>query len=69
MLEAREIQEMSAVERIEVMELLWESISKDGIDCSSPAGHATVLRQRSGIIDSDGARWLSINELQARLMQ
>ena len=49
------------------MELLWESFSKEGIDYPSPDWHGTVLAERSAIIDSEKATWLSLDELQARL--
>ena len=58
---------MSSTERIEAMELLWDSFSKEGIDYPSPVWHAEVLSERSQIIDSDQATWLTVDELQARL--
>jgi len=58
---------MSSTERMEAMELLWDSFSKEGIDYPSPDWHAVVLSERSQIIDSDQATWLSVDELQARL--
>ena len=59
---------MSSRERMEAMELLWESFYSEGIDYPSPAWHGKVLAERSEIIDSDKATWLSMDELQARLM-
>ena len=59
---------MSSSERVEVMELLWESFATEGIDYPSPDWHGKVLAERSEIIDSDQATWLSVDELQARLM-
>jgi hypothetical protein len=50
------------------MELLWESFAKEGIDYPSPDWHASVLAARSEIIASGGAAWLTVDELQARLM-
>lgn len=69
MLEGHQISGMSAMERVEAMELPWESFSKDGIDYPSPEWHQKVLEDRSAIIDSDAAQWLSVDELQARLMR
>ncbi len=51
------------------MELLWESLSKEGFDYPSPDWHSKVLTERSEIIDSGNAKWLSVDELQARLMK
>ena len=50
------------------MELLWESFSKEGIDCPSPDWHGKILAERSDTIDSGMATWLSVDELQARLI-
>ena len=59
---------MSSSERVEAMELLWESFSKEGIDYPSPDWHDKVLADRSEMIESGEATWLSVDELQARLM-
>ncbi|MFK7851361.1 MAG: addiction module protein [Akkermansiaceae bacterium] len=58
---------MSSSGRMEVMELLWQSFSTEGIDYPSPDWHGKVLAERSEIIDSGKATWLSVDELQARL--
>jgi putative addiction module component (TIGR02574 family) len=69
MLAMEQISRMSSSERIEAMELLWESLSKEGFDYPSPDWHGKVLTERSEIIDSGNAKWLSVDELQARLMK
>jgi hypothetical protein len=69
MLAMEQISRMSSSERVEVMELLWESFSKEGIDYPSPDWHGRVLADRSGIIDSGNAAWLTVDELQARLIR
>lgn len=68
MLAMEQISRMSSNERVEAMELLWESFSKEGIDYPSPDWHGKVLAGRSEIIDSGNAVWLTVDELQARLM-
>jgi putative addiction module component (TIGR02574 family) len=68
MLVMEEIARMSSSERVATMELLWESFAKEGIDYPSPDWHASVLAARSEIIASGGAAWLTVDELQARLM-
>lgn len=67
MLAKEQISLMSSSERMEAMELLWESFSTEGIDYPSPDWHGKVLAVRSEIIDSGKATWLSVDELQARL--
>lgn len=67
MLAKEQISRMSSNERMEAMELLWESFAKEGIDYPSPGWHADVLAGRSEIIDSGKSTWLTVDELQARL--
>jgi hypothetical protein len=68
MLVKEQISRMSSSERMQVMELLWESFSTEGIDYPSPDWHGKVLAERTEIIDSAKAVWLSVDELQTRLM-
>ena len=68
MLAPEQISQMSSSERVEAMELLWESFSKEGIDYPWPDWHGKVLAERSEIIESGKAIWLSVDKLQARLM-
>jgi hypothetical protein len=67
MLAAEEISKMSKEERLEAIERLWESFSRDGFDILSPAWHEEVLADRETIADSADAKWLNVEELQARL--
>ena len=67
MLAKEQISRMSSTERMEAMELLWESFAAEGIDYLSPDWHGEVLTERSEIIGSGKATWLSVDELQARL--
>ena len=67
MLAEQEITRMTSIERVEAMELLWQSFSKEGMDYPSPEWHGRVLSDRSEIIGSGNAKWLSVDELQARL--
>ena len=53
---------MSSSERVEAMELLWESFSTEGIDYPSPDWHGKVLAERSEIIvpaRRHGFRWMN----------
>ncbi len=68
MLAMEQISRMSSSERFEAMELLWDSFSKEGIDYPSPDWHSEVLADRSEIIESGISTWLSVDDLQARLM-
>ncbi len=67
MLAAEEISRMSPAERLSVMESVWVSFARDGIDCPSPGWHGTVLDQRAARLDSGEASSLTVDELQTRL--
>ena len=67
MLAEQEITRMTALERVEAMELLWRSFSKEGFEYPSPDWHGRVLAERVEIIENGNATWLSVDELQARL--
>ena len=68
MLAMEQISQMSSSERVEAMELLWESFSREGIEYPSPDWHGQILAERSEMIESGKATWLTVDELQARLM-
>ncbi|WP_035609559.1 addiction module protein [Haloferula sp. BvORR071] len=67
MLAAEEISRMSKEERLAAMDLLWRSFSRDGIEITSPSWHEGVLTERSRIVDSADAEWLSLEQLEVRL--
>lgn len=67
MLAIDQISKMTIRERVVVMELLWGSFSKDGIDYPSPDWHTRILAERSAKIHSGEANFLSLDELQSRL--
>ena len=69
MIATEEIIQMSQAERLEAMERLWESLSKDDAALASPAWHQQVLDARREIVDSGEADWLTIDALQQRLMR
>ena len=69
MLAAEDVSRMTMEERVEAMELLWESISREGDSLASPAWHQSVLAERSRLADADDAEWLGLDELQARLLK
>ena len=69
MLAMEQISRMSSSERVEAMELLWESFSIEGIEYPSPDWHSKILAERSDIINAGKATWLSVDELQVRLVR
>jgi putative addiction module component (TIGR02574 family) len=63
---ALEIEKMSIDERLVTIERLWESLSHEKIQLSSPEWHEVVLEQRKQEMDSDQASFLTIQELRER---
>ena len=60
-----DIKNMTIKERLDAMELLWDSLREESIE--SPAWHGEVLKQRKSIMDSDNAEFLSISDLKKEL--
>ena len=69
MLAAEEIAQMSRSERLETMELLWQSLTPDPALTPSPAWHQPFLEDREAVLQSGHAEWLSMEDLQRRLVQ
>jgi putative addiction module component (TIGR02574 family) len=62
-----EIERMSMEERLQAMELLWNSISRSTETVESPAWHGEVLSSRRAKVDAGEVQFLSISELRDRL--
>ena len=68
MIAASDIQNMNPRERIQAMELLWESLSKIECDLPSPSWHEEVLSHRLAKVDSGQAKFLTLPKLKERLL-
>jgi len=60
-----EIKNMSTLERLQVMEELWDSLCHDTEEIDSPVWHGDVLENRRKKIESGNAEFLSLEELKA----
>jgi hypothetical protein len=67
MLESAQIREMSMAERLQALEQLWDAVCRDDADVPSPAWHADVLADRRGRAARGEARFLTLDQLKARL--
>ena len=67
MIAPAELDKLSLADRLRVMEMLWESISRDPDNVVSPYWHKQVLDSRRAKIERGEAQFLTINELKARL--
>lgn len=62
-----EIEKMSLSERLETMELLWDSLVRDASNVASPDWHGEVLAARLKKIARGEAKFLSLAEVKRRL--
>jgi putative addiction module component (TIGR02574 family) len=69
MIKKSEIEQLSVSEQLETMEMLWESLSSQPDDISSPDWHEDVLKAREAKINSEKAEYLTIDELKEKLNQ
>ena len=62
-----EVSRLSTAERLEAMEWLCNSLSKDAKEIVSPMWHGEVLTARKAKVESGEAQFLSVPELKKRL--
>lgn len=67
MIAASEIERMTGAEKLGVMELLWRSLAAQPEKVPSPEWHRKVLEERLLEMDSGSAKFLTLEELKARL--
>jgi putative addiction module component (TIGR02574 family) len=61
-----EVSRLSKAERLQAMEWLWASLSKEQ-DLESPEWHGEVLAARKAKADAGEAQFLSVEQLKERL--
>jgi putative addiction module component (TIGR02574 family) len=64
---ASDIKKMTMAERLQAMELLWESISASPEKAVSPEWHRDVLDRRLAKVKAGQGTFLTIRQLKARL--
>ena len=69
MIAVAEIEQITLAQRMEVMELLWRSISSEPGGVVSPAWHGAVLRKRRAKIESGQGKFLTVAQLKKRLLK
>ena len=63
----KEVSRLSTAERLQAMEWLWASLSKEQQDLESPEWHGKVLAARQAKVDSGKGEFLSVALLKERL--
>ena len=62
-----EVSRLSKAERLQAMEWLWVSLSKEEQDMESPEWHGKVLAARRAKVDSGKGEFLTVAQLKERL--
>ena len=60
-----DIKEMSTIERLQIMEALWDALLYEGTEIESPEWHRDILDERKGEIESGNTKFISLEELKA----
>lgn len=60
-----EIKKMSTIERLQVMEELWDSLSHEEKECESPDWHGSVLEERRKKIKKSEGEFISLAKLKS----
>jgi len=60
-----EVKQMDTVQRLRLMEEIWDSLLYDEADIESPEWHKDILSDRKKKIEEGKAEFVSIKELRA----
>ena len=61
-----DITKMSVIERLQIMEALWDSLTHESKEVESPAWHGDVLSKRRTIMENGNANFISLEELKLK---
>ena len=59
-----EIKKMSRIERLQVMEALWDSFLDEEAEIKSPGWHRDILEERKKKIEAGEAEFISLEKLR-----
>ena len=67
MIESSQIERMSVTERLQAMDQLWDSLTRDSDEIPSPDWHQDVLADRKARAQRGEAKFLTLDQLRSRL--
>ena len=67
MIDSSQIERMSVTERLQAMDQLWDSLTRDGDEIPSPTWHQDILADRKARAQRGEAKFLTLDELRSRL--
>ena len=59
-----EIKEMSTIERIQAMEILWDALCHEETEIESPAWHEKILKERKDRLKSGKTKFITLELLK-----
>ena len=59
------IEDMTASQKVELMEALWKNMSRNPEDIESPAWHGEILKQREEALKNGTDQFISLEEAEA----
>ena len=67
MIESSQIERVSVTERLQAMDQLWDSLTREGDEIPSPDWHRDVLADRKARAQQGEAKFLTLDQLRSRL--
>ena len=61
----QDIKKLSKIDRLQVMEVIWDSLLSEDDDLASPDWHETILEERKAKIADGTAKFISLSELKS----
>lgn len=67
MIDSSQIEKMSVTERLQALDQLWDSLTRDSDEIPSPDWHKDVLADRKARAQRGEAKFLTLDQLRSRL--
>ena len=64
-----QIKTMSTIERLRIMEELWDSLNHEEKECESPDWHGSILEKRKKKIEKGKGEFISLEKLKSKARQ
>ncbi len=62
-----DIEDMTPIQRVELMEALWKAMSRNPEDIESPAWHGQVLMEREESLKNGTDKFISLEQAEAHI--
>ena len=62
----QDLKKLSKVDRLQAMEVIWDSLLNEDDDLASPDWHQNILEERKAKVANGTAKFISLSELKSR---